>query len=323
MTDAEARHIALSKIPVIDAWPLIDGNRDAIAGVGTEFRRAAEAVGFFYIRNHGIPQPLIESVFAVSRAFFAQPPSVKERIAAREHHRGWLKVGEATMPDGRLPDLKESFIWGLDVASGAIAAGDRLIGPNAWPDTPAEMRPLLNRYFEAANRCGVGLLRAFAASLDIDTEYFTRHFDRPASRGTMIYYPPQPPSLLAEQFGVSPHTDFGVLTLLYQDDVGGLEVRGHDGEWLTAHPIAGTLVVNVGDLLARWTNARFASTPHRVINASGRERYSLAMFIDPDENTPIDPVVLDGEEADYPTVTCGNYIKARFDQAFAYRNANR
>ncbi len=270
----------------------------------------------------GIPQDLIDSVFAVSRAFFAQPPAAKQLVAAREHHRGWLKIGEATMPDGRLPDLKESFIWGLDVASRDDAGGGGLIGPNAWPDTPAAMRPLLNRYFDAANQCGVRLLQAFASSLDIDAEYFTRHFDRPASRGTMIYYPPQPPSLGNEQFGVSPHTDFGVLTLLYQDDVGGLQVRGRDGEWLTAHPIPGTLVVNVGDLLTRWTNDRFTSTPHRVINASGRERYSLAMFVDPDENTPIDPVVRDGEQAHYPTVTCASYIQQRFDQAFAYRKAD-
>jgi isopenicillin N synthase-like dioxygenase len=318
MSYAEARRIALSDIPVIDASALMDGDRHAIAGLGVEFRRAAEAVGFFYLCNHGIAQDLIDSVFAVSRAFFSQPPAVKQRVAARERHRGWLKVGEATMPDGRLPDLKESFIWGLD---GASAAADRLIGPNEWPDTPAALRPLLNRYFDAANHCGVRLLQAFAASLDIDPDYFTRHFDRPASRGTMIYYPPQPPSFGNEQFGVSPHTDFGVLTLLYQDDVGGLQVRGRDGDWLTAHPVPGTLVVNVGDLLARWTNDRFKSTPHRVINASGRERYSLAMFVDPDETTPIAPVVRDGEAARYPTVTCASYIQQRFDQAFAYRKA--
>jgi isopenicillin N synthase-like dioxygenase len=146
-----------------------------------------------------------------------------------------------------------------------------------------------------------------------------RSIARPTSRGSIIYYPPQPPDAADDQFGVSPHTDWGCLTLLYQDQTGGLEVQGRDGTWVTAHPIRGTFVVNVGDLLARWTNDRFKSTPHRVVNRSGRARYSCAVFVDPDRDTLIDPVVRPGEAARYEPVTCGAYVQSRFDAAFAYR----
>ena len=124
-----------------------------------------------------------------------------------------------------------------------------------------------------------------------------------------------------DQFGVAPHTDYGCLTLLWQDATGGLEVLNKQKEWVTAHPIEGTLVVNVGDLLARWTNDRFSSTAHRVINRSGHERYSMALFFDPDVDTLIDPTAVIGsdEESHYPPVTCGEHILSRYEAAFSYR----
>lgn len=156
-------------------------------------------------------------------------------------------------------------------------------------------------------------------SLGEPEDTFVGRFAKPVTRCTLVHYPPQPPDLGAEQFGVAPHTDYGVITLVRQDDVGGLQVRSRSKEWVTAHPIPGTLVVNVGDLLARWTNDRFRSTPHRVVNASGRERVPIAAFVDPDHDTPIEPVCAPGEASRYAPTTCGEYILGRFDQAFAYR----
>jgi isopenicillin N synthase-like dioxygenase len=143
--------------------------------------------------------------------------------------------------------------------------------------------------------------------------------DRPISRGSILYYPPQPPDMGADQFGVSSHTDYGCLTLLYQDDTGGLQVQGSGGTWLSASPISGTFVVNVGDLLARWTNDRFRSTPHRVVNGSGHARFSTALFIDPNAETLIEPLTRPGEAARYAPVTCAAYLRSRLDAAFAYR----
>lgn len=319
MNYAQAKNIAVETIPVIDVGGLANGA--GVEAVARQMRAAAEGIGFFYVRNHGIPEALIQRVAEVSRRFFAHPEADKRTAAPRDRHRGWLQVGQAKMHAGAKVDLKESFVWGLDVPEddADCLAGNRMHGPNRWPAFLPEMRPTLNAYFDAAQTCGRMLLGAFAASLGVAPDYFNARFAKPVSRGTLIYYPPQDPSAGEEQFGVAPHTDYGVMTLLHQDQTGGLQVRAKSGEWVMAHPIPGTLVINVGDLLARWTNDRFNSTDHRVVNASGRERYSIAVFLDPDYDTPIVPVTQAGETAHYPPVTCGEYILSRFDKSFAYR----
>lgn len=321
MSFAQAEHIDPDAIPVIDIGGLQAGARADFVRVAAELRAAAESVGFFYIKNHGVPQALIDELLAVSKRFFALPLEQKQQVRINAHHRGFIRIGEARMYDNARPDLKESFIWGRDVAGDDpdVKAGCPLVHPNNWPAYLPGMRNVLNAYFTAAQACGERLLKALAISLDIAEDYFVRSIDKPVSRGSLIYYPPQPADSGQEQFGVAPHTDYGCLTLLYQDEVGGLQVFGKARQWLTAHPIAGTYVVNIGDLLARWSNDRFVSTPHRVVNASGRERYSSGLFIDPNWDTLIEPVVLPGEKARYEPVRCAEYIIGRYDRSFAYR----
>lgn len=322
MAYAEAKDLDAAAIPVIDLAGLEAGSPEALERVGAELRRAAETIGFFYVRNHGLPPELIARAFAVAEDFFRRPLEQKQQVRISELHRGFLRVGEAKMYDGARADLKESFVWGLDVGEEDpdFRAGRPLIGPNRWPDFLPEMRPVLVDYFEACNRLGWSLFKAFAAGLGVAPETFLQSIAKPVTRASIIYYPPQPPEAGAEQFGVAPHTDYGCLTLLNQDSVGGLQVRDRKGDWVTAHPIEGTLVVNVGDLMARWTNDRFASTPHRVVNTSGRERFSIGVFVDPDYDTPVAPVVLQGDSARYEPTTCGDYIVGRLDKAFAYRS---
>lgn len=319
MAHAAARQIDTDAIPVIDIARLADGSASGLQHVATEMLAAAEATGFFYIRNHGIDQTLIDSVFAEAATFFRTPDDAKRQVTVNAWHRGFVKAGEAKMYAGARPDLKESFVWGLDTATDAGEPDGFGTPPNRWPAHQPTMRPLLDRYFTEANEVGWRMLRAFAVAIGEPADRFVKTIIRPTTRGTIIYYPPQPPDLDDEQFGVSPHTDWGCLTLLYQDQTGGLEVRGRDGGWVAATPIAGTFVVNVGDLLARWTNNRFKSTPHHVVNRSGRERFSCAVFVDPDRDTLIDPVLRPGEPPAYAPVTCGDYVKSRFDAAFAYR----
>ena len=309
MDYAQGEHVDISGIPVID----LTGIDAAPDRVGREIVAAAEGTGFFYIRNHGIPLVLIEEVLRVSAAFFAEPMERKQSVTVSAGHRGFIQVGQAKMATGARPDLKESFIWGLD------EPGPDGIPPNRWPEFQPAMRPILTEYFERGNALGWSMLRAFAAALDLPHDTFIRTIDRPISRGSMIYYPPQPLEMGAEQFGVSSHTDYGCLTLLYQDSTGGLQVQGAKGTWIAATPIPGTFVVNVGDLLARWSNDRFRSTPHRVVNSSGRTRLSTALFIDPNRDTAITPVTRSGEAPHYDTVTCGDYLRSRLDATFAYR----
>jgi len=323
MSYAAARTIAREDIPIIDVARLYHDDPQGLMEVATAMLEAAQRSGFFYVRNHGIAAELIARADAVARRFFSFPLEQKLTVAPGTHHRGFLQVGEARMHSKAKPDLKESFIWGLDIEADDpdFLAGNRMIGPNRWPDFLPEMRSILNEYFDAANACGRILLRAFAAGLGADPDRFTRHFAKPVTRGSLVFYPAQPADAGQAQFGVSPHTDYGVITLLHQDDVGGLQVSNRRGEWITAHPIADTLVINVGDLLARWTNDRFKSTPHRVVNQSGRERLSIAVFVDPDFDTPIEPVLSSGETPRYEAIGCGEYILGRFDSSFAYRQA--
>lgn len=321
MSGATARQIAIDEIPVIDLAPLAAGRREDIAQVGAAMRAAAERIGFFYVSNHGIDAALIAEVEALARRFFARALDDKLAVKPIDRHRGFLQIGQARMYDKAKVDLKESYIWGVDFATDDpdYLAGNRMIGPNRWPRYMPEMRPLLNRYLAAAHACARTMLRALALSLSAPEDTFVRCFDKPISRASLIYYPPQDPASTEQQFGVAPHTDYGVLTLLHQDQVGGLQVATRRGEWVTAQPIPGTLVINSGDLLGRWTNDRFKSNPHRVINSSGRERLSVAVFADPDFDTVIEPVLQPGEVPKYGPVKCGDYILGRLDRAFAYR----
>lgn len=312
MPYAEAQRFDESIIPIIDLAG-IESDERVVQASGRAMLHAAETVGFFYIRNHGIPTGLLADVLRVSAAFFAEPLERKQTVTVNSGHRGWIRTGQATMTGSKRPDLKESFVWGLD------QEGPDGIPPNRWPDFMPEMRTVLTSFFDAGNRVGWSLLRAFAAAIDLPRDRFVRTISRPISRGSIIYYPPQPPDLGAEQFGVSPHTDYGCLTLLYQDSTGGLQVQAKDGAWVMAPPIADTFVVNVGDLLARWSNDRFRSTPHRVVNRSGRTRLSTAIFVDPDRDTLIEPVLRPGDEPHYRPVTCGDYLRSRLDATFAYR----
>jgi isopenicillin N synthase-like dioxygenase len=323
MSYANAKQLATSEIPVINIAALRGQDDTAIARVAARMREAAERIGFFYVSNHGIEQALIDDLFAVSRRFFLSPTELKQSVTIDALHRGWLAVGQAKMYAGAKIDLKESFLWGLELGADDpdVRAGKPLMGANRWPAELPEMRDRFYAYYLAALECGRALLRGFAVSLGRPKEFFAPAFAKPLARGSAIYYPPQPPDLGETQFGVAPHTDYGGLTLLAQDMTGGLQVLNKAGEWVTGSPIPGTLVINVGDLMARWTNNRFSSNAHRVINSSGHERLSCALFFDPHCDTVIDPRDLldDKSQAKYPPITCGEYIVQRFNKAFQYR----
>jgi isopenicillin N synthase-like dioxygenase len=306
-------------LPVIDLAPL--GSDGGEATIAAAIHAACTGPGFFYIRNHGVPEPTIAAAVAAARSFFHLPAAVKARCKANLIHRGWHAAGGAVMEGATKPDLKEFFSIGLDLPADhpVVLAGEKLRGPNQWPGEVPEMAAAMEAYFAAIGRCGAGLLRAVALSLGLAPDFFAPHYRLPLQRTQAIFYPPQPADD-TDGFGVAPHTDFGCITLLWQDDSGGLEVRERQsGAWIPAPPLPGTLVVNVGDLLGRWSNDRFASTPHRVVNRSGHERMSIATFYDPDFAAPIDPRALGATEPLYAPTTTGAHILGRFEKAFAYR----
>ena len=320
MAYARAARIDTDMIPIIDLAPLIDGS--GAAETARRLHQASRDVGFIYVRNHGIPESLIEETRETALAFFRSGAENKADVAVTKKHRGFLGRGGAKMGDDQKADLKESFIWGYEDAAGNIPDDHPIRGANVWPADPPRMRDVAMAYFAAAHDVAHHLMRGFALGLDLEEDFFLRSIDRPISRASFVYYPPQPADLGEDQFGVGPHTDFGVLTVLCQDSVGGLQVQTLDGDWVAAPPIPGTLVVNVGDLLARWTGGAYRSTPHRVVNTSGRERLSLVLAYDPDPETIIDASDVFGPDHDAreAPITCGDYLVDRFARAFAYRN---
>ena len=319
---------------MVDIAPLRDGTDSA--AVGAELARAATEVGFLYVRNHGVDPGLVERARGTALEFFRLPEEAKREAGTNRFHHGYLKPGSTKMYDDARLDLKESFNWGieLDSESGGDPNGEPghgpnadampanpLLGPNVWPAAMPELKTCVYPYFEAASACAEDLLRGFALGAGLDADHFIRLRDRPVSRGSLQYYPPQPEGAEEDQFGVAPHTDFGVLTVLCQDRIGGLQIQRRNGEWAAMPPIPGTLVVNIGDLLERWSNRRYHSTVHRVINSSGRERLSLVLAYDPNFETLVDPRAFcaPGEEPQDEPITCGDYLLWRFRKAFSYR----
>ena len=319
MSYTEAKHLETDKIPVIDITKLCDGSDPK--SVSSELHKASTGLGFIYIKGHGIPKEVIETLRSEGLAFFRNNENKKSEVKITEKHRGWLGYGGAKMKDNAKADLKESFLWGCQDKNGFSLENHPLRGSNVWPKFQPALEQYAMSYFNHADKLARNLLRGFALGLKLDQEFFLKTCKNPLSRASLVYYPNQPSNLGKNQFGVSSHTDFGVLTVLCQDSVGGLQVEDINGNWFHAPPIEDTIIVNVADLLSRWTGGEYKSTPHRVVNKSGKERLSIVLAFDPDPETIIDPKEILGEtikDIEKP-ITCGDYLIWRFGKAFSYR----
>lgn len=318
---AAAQTLDPEAIPVIDISPALNGSD--LAGVAAQIHAAATGTGFFYISGHGIDPALMDQAFQVAKDFFDLPHTSKETIAVNTNQRGWMATGMSKLQGSKTHDLKEVFFWGTEVAADdpQLAAGRPLVAQNQWPGAIfPRLKAELTPYHSALCAVASKVLEAIAVSLDQPADFFAERYQNPLARGQLVFYPPSnQEDETAERFGVAPHTDFGVLTFLLQDNNGGLQVRTKSGAWAEAPPIPGTLVCNIGDLLERWSNDRFASTLHRVINRSGRARYSIPIFFDPNTDTLIDPRDLGVSDAasNYPPVRAGEHIAGRNSKSFS------
>jgi isopenicillin N synthase-like dioxygenase len=235
-----------------------------------------------------------------------------------------VPFAQTTQPGRRHPDLKESFNFAYPFRPGdpELSAGRTLVGLNQWPAGEPEWRAVLEAYYATVFELGQRILQAFAVTLDLPGDFFRMRYRKPLVRARLIHYPPQPAD--SEAQSAAEHTDYGTITILWQDAVGGLQVRNRAGDWVDAPPIEDTFVINIGDMLQRWSNDRFVSTPHRVLNTSGRERYSIPVFYDPDYDTVVEclPHCATMETpARYPPIVAGDYINSRYDSSYAYRAA--
>jgi isopenicillin N synthase-like dioxygenase len=308
------RAASAEEMPILDLTPLLTGGD--LTELAAELRRACENTGFFYIRNHGVPQQIIDEVFAATKRFFDLP--VEERLKVKiddRFRRGYMPQGINQHP-GYPPDLKESYELSLDLPldDPDVAAGLPLHGPNRWPEDLPWLRAAAEAYLTETTELGKRLLTVFARSLDVPDDFFLQYCTKPVIKTRLFHYPPAP-AQDENAYGVAPHTDYGMITLLTQDPIGGLELLKRDGEWVSAPFIPGTFVINLGDLFKVWTNDIYVSNQHRVVNRTGLERYSIPTFFNLDFHAPVSclPTCQSADNPPkYAPISSGEYLVSRF-----------
>lgn len=316
-------------IPIID----VSSFRDLIKSrrqVAMQIRRACTLHGFFYISHHSVSLALQQKLERLTTAFFAQAEASKMTIAMNKGGlawRGYFPVG-GELTSGK-PDLKEGLYLGTELAQNhpLVIQQTPMHGPNLFPDIP-EFRETILSYLQAMSKLGHLLMEGIALSLDLDFDYFHNNYTKdPLILFRLFHYPPAEPLQDNHSWGVGEHTDYGLLTILKQDGNGGLEVRSGD-RWITAPPIANTFVCNIGDMLDRMTGGYYRSTPHRVRNPSGENRYSWPFFFDPNFAAAVKPIPIgeaiiddshqrwDGSSVHKFEGTYGDYLMNKVGQVF-------
>jgi isopenicillin N synthase-like dioxygenase len=281
-------------IPVIDVAPAFAGGA-GLERVAAQVREASERVGFFYVKGHGVPPSVIDDAFGASREFHALALEDKLALKVNQNNIGYLPVNESmqrasTVHKATRPNYNESFFISHERAADHpdVVAGTPLRGRNQWPAGHAAMRAAMVRYFETMVALGERTLPILDRALDMPAGHFAPFFSGDAHVNLrFLHYPPQELDD-PEQFGQGPHTDNSFITFLAREDTPGLAVRLPSGEWLAPPLIEGTFLVNLGNIMKRWSNDRFLSTPHGVVNDSGRDRYSIAFFYSPNVDARIE-----------------------------------
>ena len=321
--------VPVEEVPLIDFAPFLTGRPAERKAVALEIGRACRDIGFFYIVRHDVPQALIDRVFSEARRFFALPSERKGEIAIEKSscHRGWFSLGGENLDPAKQKDAgdyKEGIKIGRDLPPDhpLVKAGLPLHGPNQWPSGLPGWKETMQEGYGALSRLGREIMHSFALALELPESYFDRWLTGPMATLGPLHYPPQSGRITEARIGAGAHTDFGCLTIVAQDPIGGLQVRNSAKRWIDAPYVPGSFIVNIGDMMERWTNGLFASTLHRVINVSGRDRYSLPFFFDPDFNaelTVLETCTGPGNPPKYPPTTGGQHLLDRIDATFGYR----
>ena len=312
-------------VPLIDLGPARHGTRAARERVAAAIDAACRDIGFFAISGHGVADHVVDDVRACAHAFFEQP--LADKLAARHPvagtNRGYHPVGlealSASNDTAAPPDLKEFFHVGpVDVTDDAYytsALGRRHFAPNIWPPRPAGFTRAVTTHYRAMHGLIADLMRLAALALGVDEAFFDDKVDRSIGTMRLNYYPAQRTAPEPGQLRASPHTDYGGFTILSGEDVpGGLQVRTRDGRWIDVATSPTTFVVNIGDLLMRWTNDRWLSNLHRVVNpphAGAGARLSIAFFNHPNYDVVIECLPSQGLPRHEP-VRSGDYRDTKY-----------
>ncbi|MEM6483234.1 MAG: 2-oxoglutarate and iron-dependent oxygenase domain-containing protein [Pseudomonadota bacterium] len=320
--DQKALTVDDATLPVIDLSGLFTGQPEGRASVSRQLGEAARTSGFFYITGHGIPQDLIDALFAASKEFHALPRSVKMRnwCGFSTNHRGYVPFEENGSNFPQTINFNEA--WDMSYEAPAdhpdFLAGWRMTGPNVWPDLPG-WKETVSGYYDAVFGLGLRLLDALALELGVETEELTRHISYPTSQLRMLRYVPNDMPATSNVVGIDAHSDFECFTILLQGGP-GLQVMNAEDVWIEAPPIPGCFIVNIGDIFETWSGGQFKSTQHRVTNI-GRERYSFPLFFGLDYHAVVEPLekFRTPETIEkYPPMKAGDHLMAMSINAFRY-----
>jgi isopenicillin N synthase-like dioxygenase len=303
-------------IPIIDISGVLAGVPGAVQSAARQLRYAYEEIGFWFLAGHQVPQGLIDATFAEAVRFHALPMETKLSLKANRHNVGYLPLKGSTTRHSQLnannrPNLLEGFLVKRDLPADHpdVLAGKLYRGMNQWPEGLPGFRETCVAYCDALEALGKSLLPIYAVALDLPEDFFAPGFQEPQYTLRLAHYPQQDP-MVENEFGIAPHTDSTFMTLLAQNHIPGLQLLTQAGEWLDAPALPGTFLVNSGELLKRWTNERFLATPHRVVNRSGRERYSIPFFFDASIDYRMEPLpscVSAERPAKHPPTTYAEY----------------
>ncbi len=317
-------------IPVLDLAPLVAGSPSAVAALGGQLRRAFTEVGFYTVKNHGVPDALVQAVFREAERFHAQPMDSKLAMSFDHHNTGYLPMRGATTRMNALgtvykPNANEALFFKRDLPPSHpdVLAGRRFRNAQRWPALPG-FRPVVVDYCAAMEALGRALLPAYAVALDMPEDFFTSRFRDPMFTLRLTHYPQQDPLTAGEEWGLAPHADTSFMTILAQNLVPGLSVMLPDGRWVDAPAPAGTFQVNGGMMLHRWSNGKFLATPHRVTNRSGQERYAIPFFMDAEYDAVIAPLpscVDAAHPAQWPPFTYLQFMEEYVSRNYAEREA--
>ena len=278
-------------IPMLDVARYLAGEPGELERLGGQLRHAFENVGFYYLRGHDVPEELIAAMFEQARRFHAQPLEAKLRVRINEHNIGYMPIGGSLARTSKVnnntkPSVNEAIFFRRERTpeDPDVIAGIKLRGLNQWPADLPGFRETVLAYMTAMTRLCQRLVPIYAVALDLPPDYFDAMFAKPNMIQRLSHYPPKA-SYDENEFSIAPHTDSGFMTLLAPSNVPGLAIRLPDGTWFDAPSIPGCFTVNGGDILKRWTNDRFLSTPHRALNVSGLARYAIPFFFDTHPDT--------------------------------------
>lgn len=319
-----------NSVRVIDIAPFLSGDGDAKVATARAVDTACRDTGFLIVTGHGVPATLIADAFAEFHAFFKLPTNEKERARSSrgDNLRGYVGIEENalsySMDADTPPDLFERFTCGLpDVPDDAFHKihSETLFQPNVWPAGRPRISIVVSDYFRAMEKLSAELLRTCAVALGLDEHFFADKIDHHSPVLSANLYPEQPTAPKPGQLRAGAHTDYGTLTILAAEDKpGGLQVRSKRGEWVDVRPVPGSFIINLGDLMAHWTNDHWVSTLHRVVNpppaqTNDSRRLSLVFFHHPNQDAVVEciPTCATADNpAKYPPIGAGDYIMEKF-----------